>query len=446
MATYNSFNPKHSTKDIKASHTKLLHLASDSIQGGAESVFRNTILQTLQFKNYHIFVASCDNQNNIPKEVKAFVKLDDWGDYPKWRGAFKYVFNFKNYFLLKKFLFTQKPDIIHTQNYLSRLSPSVLFALKAYKKHFPHTKLIYTQHGFGSCANGGFYNYAKKCICEECIGRIKWRIAWKKCDRRGRIHSLLKAIRSLFYQEGFLSEKTLFDKVICVGKFQLQKHKEDGWDISKLLHLTNPIEMTFYNPNVTLQDKQNLIVFYGRLSPEKNVSSLITAFTNLIKYPQFSNYKLLIIGNGDDEKHCIELARELIEHPPSPHYEFLGRRTPKEIKDILSRAKLSVLPSLLQETFGLTIVESMLASCPALVPDISEQNITARHFGGFIFTDLTDSLVQILNEYDTYFNDFMHKRAKKLPTLFDNAYLKELVRIYGGGDNVVYIVILHSFF
>ncbi|WP_334084387.1 hypothetical protein [Helicobacter typhlonius] len=136
MATYSSFNPKCSTKGIEASHTKLLHLASDSIQGGAESVFRNTILQTLQLKDYHIFVASCDNQNNISKEVKAFVKLDDWGDYPKWRGAYKYIFNFKNYRLLKHFLFTQQPDIIHTQNYLSRLSPSVLFALKTYKNTF----------------------------------------------------------------------------------------------------------------------------------------------------------------------------------------------------------------------------------------------------------------------------------------------------------------------
>ncbi len=231
--------------------------------------------------------------------------------------------------------------------------------------------------------------------------------------------------------------------MIDAGEFQLQKHKEDGWDISKLLYLANPIEMTFYNPNVTLQDKQNLIVFYGRLSPEKNVSSLITAFANLIKYPQFSNYKLLIIGDGDDKQHCIELAGELIGHPPSQHYEFLGRRTPKEIKNILFRAKLSVLPSLLQETFGLTIVESMLACTPALVPNISELNITARHFGGFIFTNLTDSLIQILNEYDTYFNDFMHKRANKLPALFDNAYLKELVKIYGGGGNVVYII-LHS--
>lgn len=441
-------NPKDKpTKIPQKSHTSaLLHLASDSLKGGAESVFRNTILQTLQVHHYEILVASCDKTSDMPQGISSFLKLDDWGEYPKWRGAYKYVFNYKNYALLKKFLFEKKPDIIHTQNYLSRLSPSVLFALRIYKKHFPHIRLIYTQHGFGSCANGGFYNYAKKCICEECIGKNKWRIGFKNCDRRGRIHSLLKAMRSLFYQGGFLSEKTLFDTIICVGKFQLQKHKEDGWESSKLTYLTNPIEKTFYNPNVCLSDKQDMIVFYGRLSPEKNVPSLIIAFAHLIKHPSFQSYKLLIIGEGDDEKHCKELAAHLIKSPKN--YEFLGRKTPQEIKAILFHAKLSVLPSLLQETFGLTIVESMLAHCPALVPDISELNITARNFGGFVFTHLAESLVAILSEYERYFAEFSLQRAQILPSVFDDSYIKGLLSLYngGGGDNktLVYLFIFYA--
>ena len=292
---------------------KLLHLASDTFKGGAESVFRNTIEATLESKQFDIYVASCDRLPPCGIESAQFLRLDDWQLYPKWRGAYKYVFNLANYKRLKAFLFTIKPDIIHTQNYLSRLSPSVLFALRAYKAKHPNAKLIYTQHGFGPCANGGLYNYAKGQICEQCIGHSKGlRIAYKNCDRRGRIYSILKALRSPFYQGALLQEKELFDTIICVGEFQRQKHIQDGWDSSKLITLTNPIETKFYNPHISLADKRDLLVFFGRLAPEKNVPLLIRAFANLIKIPRFCHYKLLIIGDGDDKPKCIELARELI--------------------------------------------------------------------------------------------------------------------------------------
>ena len=200
LSPNNSQNPKP---------TKLLHLASDSYRGGAESVFRNTIEQTLTLQNYEVFVASCDTPKSLPKGIdsKHFLALDDWASYPKPIGALKYVFNLKNYRILKTFLFTIRPDIIHTQNYLSRLSPSVLFALRSYKRKFPHTKLIFTQHNFGVCPNGGLYNYAQKSICEACIGHSKFRIMWKNCDRRGRIYSLLKGVRTLFYCGIFMSSR-----------------------------------------------------------------------------------------------------------------------------------------------------------------------------------------------------------------------------------------------
>ncbi|KAA8707642.1 glycosyltransferase [Helicobacter canis] len=295
--------------------SKLLHLASDTFKGGAESVFRNTIEATLESKQFDIYVASCDELPPCGIDNAHFLRLDDWQLYPKWRGAYKYIFNLTNYKRLKAFLFTIKPDIIHTQNYLSRLSPSVLFALRAYKAKHPKVKLIYTQHGFGPCANGGLYNYAKGQICEQCIGHSKGlRIAYQNCDRRGRIHSILKALRSPFYQGALLQEKELFDTIICVGEFQRSKHIQDGWDSSKLITLTNPIETHFYNPHISLQDKQDLLVFFGRLSPEKNVPLLLHAFANLLKLPRFSHYKLLIIGDGDDKPKCLELANRLLQH------------------------------------------------------------------------------------------------------------------------------------
>ena len=545
---------------------KLLHLASDTFKGGAESVFRNTIEATLESKQFDIYVASCDEAPPCGIDNAHFLRLDDWQLYPKWRGAYKYIFNPTNYKRLKAFLFTIKPDIIHTQNYLSRLSPSVLFALRAYKAKHPNAKLIYTQHGFGPCANGGLYNYAKGQICEQCIGHSKGlRIAYQNCDRRGRIHSILKALRSPFYQGALLQEKELFDTIICVGEFQRSKHIQDGWDSSKLITLTNPIETHFYNPHISLQDKQDLLVFFGRLSPEKNVPLLLHAFANLLKLPRFSHYKLLIIGDGDDKPKCLELARELMSQaspntkslestfkktqmdchanasalarnddknamsekvdssteanlnelaqdsrsftknaknlttpqaeavemrnrcfqavgagiylsgneqahraesviyrssatPLSPRAPlpctFLPAHTPQELAAILAKAKLTILPSLWYETFGLTIVESILAGAIPIASELGAMQETIASFYGKSFRfdprqALQDSNIQslevcIINTLDSYESEFatlLQKREEIMQNLHSNHYLKKLINLYlyGGGGGIITI-------
>lgn len=408
----------------------LLHLASDSYKGGAESVFRNTIESSLDSKAFNVFVASCDVAPPCNIAPSQFLRLDDWEQYPKIRGAFKYIFNYTNYTRLKAFLFTHKPHIIHTQNYLSRLSPSVLFALRAYKRAYPRTRLIYTEHGYAPCANGGLYNYAIQHTCEYCIGRCKLAIMWKNCDRRGRIYSILKGIRTLFYQGIFLNTKTLFDKVLCVGSFQLQKHLDDGWDRAKLQVLTNPIEMRFYNPLVKLSNKQDVLVFFGRLSAEKNITLLIEAFANLIKKPNFAHFKLLIIGKGDDRARCENLARRTMQ---ASSYDFLGNLKPEEIKAILQIAKLSITPSLCYETFGLSIVESMLAGCPALVSNLPELSITAKRFGGFSFNDLQSSLEALLINYPRTFALFTSKRTRAIKSLRQKPYMQGLLDAYFNG-------------
>ena len=441
---------------------KLLHIASDSVRGGAESVFRNTIQQTSESSLYSVYVASCDDFKNLPKNIQDthFCRLDDWGNYPKPLGAIKYIFNLKNYRLLKSFLLKTKPDIIHVQNYLSRLSPSILFALRYYKRYFPKTRIVYTEHGFGPCPNGGFYNYAQKSICTRCIGKSKFQIAWRNCDRRGRIYSILKALRVPFYLGIFLDIRKLFDRIIFVSNFQMQKHIDDSWEKSKLAIVPNPIEMRFLNKQVSLSDKCDLIVFFGRLSPEKNVGLLIEAFAKMRENPKFSNYRLLIIGDGDDRQFCENLANTLLvksTHTDNAQlckgtllpYTFLGQKSPQEIREILKSAKLSVLPSLWYETFGLVLVESILAGAIPIAPKLGAMEETIKKYYGFSFefseparnTDNKDKLevllCDVLESYKDIFEDFSIKREEILQNIHNGEYLKNLIKVYetpnGGG-------------
>ena len=66
---------------------------------------------------------------------------------------------------------------------------------------------------------------------------------------------------------------------------------------------------------VDIREKYNipkdskLILFLGRLMPQKGVTDLITAFSMLDKDIQDSSF-LLVAGNGDDMENCKKLAQK----------------------------------------------------------------------------------------------------------------------------------------
>ncbi len=435
-----------SSQQYTKSRKKLLHIASDSFQGGAESVFRNTIELSIKSNQFSVYTASCED--NILHSLK-HIKLDDYHHYSKYRGILKYIYNTKNYHILLNALNTIQPDIIHTQNYLSRLSPSVLFALKKYKKNYPNTLLVFTEHRFSSCANHCFYNFWKQQICESCIHSTKLQILWKNCDKRGFLYSMIKAIRTLFYQGIFLKEQDLFDKIIFVSRFQMHKHLADGYNKAKITMITNPIDFRFLNPQISLKDKQNIIVFYGRISAEKNVPLLIKSFAALIKNDTFKDYKLLIIGNGDDKTISQHLAYSLL---PYQSYEFINHLTPENIKGILYRAKITVLPSKLYETFGLVLVESILSGAIPIASNIGALQETIHDYFGFCFEMIDDkqnanlalesTMREILFHYEQIFKIFTEKRKEIIRDLKQNPYWNALENLYvreRGGDRVAFI-------
>lgn len=110
--------------------------------------------------------------------------------------------------------------------------------------------------------------------------------------------------------------------------------------------------------------------------------------------------------------------------------QFAPALPPQKLKQILALAKLSISPSLLNETFGLTIVESMLSGTPALVANRPELSTTAQRFGGFVFDDLARDLHRILDEYEAHFTHFLQERERASSYILSRPYYKELYAIY----------------
>lgn len=130
---------------------------------------------------------------------------------------------------------------------------------------------------------------------------------------------------------------------------------------------------------IGLNDKQFVIVFSGRLTPEKGILELILAIKGISKTV---DCKLLIIGAsayGKDKEPTPFIQK--LEEETEPIREsvlYTGYVDYKNIPSYLKAADIAVVPSMWEEPFGLTVVEAMAAGLPLIttrsggIPEICE--------------------------------------------------------------------------
>ena len=404
----------------------VLHIGSGYKKGGGGAFVLRETLRLLENHTINYLIAIDCGNSETTKEIKS------WQQYRGFQKAINAVFSAEQYNEIKKWTEGKKFDVIHVQNYLSGLSPSLLKFLKEQKKQ--GVRLIFTAHEYsGICANSCLYNYGKNAVCERCIGsNFKLRCAFLNCDRRGYLYSLLKGIRALIYYNRERI-KDLFDNVICVSEFQKQKYLQDGYAPEKLTFIQNPISDVFFVSKILEKKKQ--ILYYGRISPEKNIKLLIDSFNEMIKEPDFSEYKLLLIGS--DSAYKNDLRRHVQDLRIEKSVTFCGMMPQEEVVKHVGESMICVQPAKLYETFGLTVVESLAAATPCVVSDIGAVGETARQYGGYLFesgsqTSLTTVMKQILRQWAVVFPEFLDRREILLDKLKNNqeTYKKSLLQLY----------------
>jgi glycosyltransferase involved in cell wall biosynthesis len=101
----------------------------------------------------------------------------------------------------------------------------------------------------------------------------------------------------------------------------------------------------------------------GRLVPQKDYSTLLSAFSNVLK--SLPSTDLYVVGEGYLQKNLIELSKSL---GINGKVYWLGKT--KYIKEFLSKIDLFILPSK-YEGFGLVLLEAMVAKKPIIAANNS---------------------------------------------------------------------------
>lgn len=410
---------------------KVLHIAEAAYGGGAESVFRETVklLQAHGGKYVHKVACKPGEHSGITADLP-FVGT---AGKSKWKEYLESIYSRSNYRALKAYLLKEQPQIIHIQNY-GNLSPAVLHAVHYYKKRYP-VRVIHTVHTYEYvCSHYAAYDYRKDQRCLDCqLQKYKRRIFYRGCSRKGWVHSWGKGLAALvadyFYAKG------LIDNWITPSRFLQQVMIERIGKPEAVYMVRNPAAKAaraINKPCHPEKSRKNEVVYFGRLSEEKNVELLIEAFIQLQQKGSVPGVQLKIIGDGDQKEYLKTAAGTLNGH----QIEFIPFLPAAGLQETIKEAKVAVLPSKCFETASLFVVEAVLAE---IVPVVANHGAMAemisylacgRAFKSEDAGDLALQMEQALLNYGTYVAALNNAAGRIAAEMQGRQYADSLIEIY----------------
>lgn len=118
-----------------------------------------------------------------------------------------------------------------------------------------------------------------------------------------------------------------------------------------------------YKQKLGIDDREDILLFVGRLATEKNIDFLIKALQPVLN--DKDDLKLLMTGDGPKKEKLIEMTKEL---EINNQVKFLGRKDREELIKLYKLADLFTFSSL-TETQGMVITEALAGKTPVIALD-----------------------------------------------------------------------------
>lgn len=315
----------------------------------------------------------------------------------------------------KKLLYEFKPDVVHLNNVHTQLSP-----VMAELAHQRGIKVVWTLHDYKllcpryDCLKNG------NTICETCFNGDKKACLDNKCMKGSKLASFIGYKEAVVWNRERLEVCT--DVFICPSQFMADKMVQGGFSKSKMQTLCNFIDvekcryshtdLSDSTVSVLLPKKEDYYCFIGRLSHEKGAKTLIEAANQL-------PYKLVIIGGGPlmDELKAVAHA----------NIEFVGFKQWDDIKQLVGKARFSVIPSEWYENNPLSVIEAQCLGTPVLGANIGGiPELTDYTFSSGNIADLKTKIEKMWNselDYQQIASDAQHRYDAE-------TYYDKLINIY----------------
>lgn len=260
-----------------------------------------------------------------------------------------------------------RPDVVHLNNVHRQITLSILDAPYLRENKVP---VFYTAHDYVTVCPGYLMLDGGGRVCDACLEDGRYRHCIElRCVKGSRAKSALAAMEASFNRAHKSNRR--IDRVIAPSRFMCSKLIEGGWPEDKVVFLQNFADDAILdraaNAGADATDRENpYLLFFGRLSVEKGVDTLLRAFdAALPSLPQ--DMRLVVVGDGPDAADFKALASSL---GCASRIEFAGYQTGGALQAYVERASLAIASSRWRENMPYSIVEAFAAGTPVVGTDI----------------------------------------------------------------------------
>lgn len=334
------------------------------LKGGSERVFFQE-RDYFRSENYDVLDFSTIDQDNVESEYsRFFIRNIDFKYLNNMKDKAQNAINFiHSRSAIRQLLFlleSEKPQIAHLHNIYHQLTPAIIPILK--KKGI---KVLLTLHDYKLvCPKYTLMNQGK--ICDKCKGRFFFHALTSGCTDSF-IEGLLFSAES--YWHSWRRSYEMVDYFLAPSRFMADMVSSRQILQDRILLLRNGIDTKDYKPEY---ENDGYALYFGRLSNEKGIRTLLKAHTMLKK-----KIPLKIVGTGPLEN---ELRKEF------PLAEYCGYKSGEALKAIIKKASFIIVPSEWYENCSMVVLEAMALGKPVIgsriggIPEQIEDNVTGMLF------------------------------------------------------------------
>lgn len=410
------------------------------IKGGSET-YCFALAESLQKRGHEVhFFSMKDDQNNICDDQQFFVSNRDYNSQLDFSrqidNAVNLIWSREARDKFQRLCECVKPDIIHLNLVHRQITLSILDA--PYLQEHP-VPIVYTAHEYISvCPNYTLLDGHGR-ICEKCLQGNYLHCIARRCVKNSYAKSALAAIEAEFIKHKKYYSK--IDLVIAPSHFLERKLVESRQFQGRVIKLQNFLPDSMLNEIVNVsEDVQReegpYFLYLGRLSKEKGLEDLITAYSNYCNCTLNHFCTLKIVGAGPLRKKLEEMAVSL---RVSKYIRFEGFLSGMKLRRLVKGSAFSIMPSTWYENMPYSGLESLASGVPVIgasiggIPEFVINDKTGILFKAGNTGSLEKALLhadKILSNPEEYEKMRVECRRYIENNCLQNAYIDRLLNIY----------------
>lgn len=359
---------------------------------GGDAISMLSTGKLLSNRGHDVYFWGMHHPQNLHYPYKAF--FVSYVDYNKPSGIFQQLkasinilYSLEAKSKINALLNEKKPDIVHLHNFAHQISPSILHEFA--RRKIP---VVMTLHDYKMvCASYSMFVNGKP--CEACKEKKYLEVIKKKCVKGSFVKSLLASME-MYLHHKLLDIYDNVDIFISPSQFLKDKLEELGFE-KKIVHIPNFIDTKRFKPIKVEECNENSIVYFGRLSSEKGLMTLLEAVKILNLE---SDIMVNIIGDGPIKGELKEKAKT----KSIDNIRFLGYMKGEKLYNEIRKSQIVVIPSEWYENNPISVLEAFALEKPVIgsriggIPELVEDGETGYTFEPGNAEDLSEKIKTLL--------------------------------------------------